>query len=102
MSKLVHVSLFLWDIYFKNINVKLNCCQNKNSLIWSFYINFLKLFFLTSFILVIKFVLCLLGIGGVGWCISDESDDFYEFTPEDYYRLMATKKEGKTYMHLQT
>ncbi|KAI5651135.1 hypothetical protein M9H77_37140 [Catharanthus roseus] len=30
---------------------------------------------------------------------ADESDDFYEFTPEDYYRLMATKKEDK---HLKT
>ncbi|MED6222402.1 Plant UBX domain-containing protein 1 [Stylosanthes scabra] len=25
----------------------------------------------------------------------DETDDFYEFTPEDYYRLLATKKEGE-------
>ncbi|EOA25150.1 hypothetical protein CARUB_v10018460mg [Capsella rubella] len=26
----------------------------------------------------------------------DESDDFYEFTPADYYRLLATKKEDKS------
>ncbi|XWS32678.1 hypothetical protein CRYUN_Cryun22dG0010500 [Craigia yunnanensis] len=26
---------------------------------------------------------------------TEESDDFYEFTAEDYYRLMATKKEDK-------
>ncbi|KAI4350565.1 hypothetical protein L6164_005012 [Bauhinia variegata] len=26
---------------------------------------------------------------------NEESDDFYEFTAEDYYRLMATKKEDK-------
>ncbi|XP_010514425.1 PREDICTED: plant UBX domain-containing protein 1 [Camelina sativa] len=26
----------------------------------------------------------------------DESDDFYEFTPQDYYRLLATKKEDKS------
>ncbi|KAL3526334.1 hypothetical protein ACH5RR_010990 [Cinchona calisaya] len=26
---------------------------------------------------------------------NDEPDDFYEFTAEDYYRLMATKKEDK-------
>ncbi|WCJ20332.1 plant UBX domain-containing protein 1 [Euphorbia peplus] len=25
----------------------------------------------------------------------DESDDFYEFTPEDYFRIMAPKKEDK-------
>ncbi|XWS44059.1 hypothetical protein CRYUN_Cryun15aG0012200 [Craigia yunnanensis] len=25
----------------------------------------------------------------------EESDDFYEFTAEDYYRVMATKKEDK-------
>lgn len=30
-----------------------------------------------------------------GGYISNESEDFYEFTPEDYYRLMATKKEAK-------
>lgn len=24
----------------------------------------------------------------------DEPDDFYEFTAEDYYRILATKKEG--------
>lgn len=27
--------------------------------------------------------------------VSEETDDFYEFTPEDYYRLLATKKEDK-------
>ncbi|CAL9248448.1 unnamed protein product [Arabidopsis halleri] len=27
---------------------------------------------------------------------ADESDDFYEFTPADYYRLLATKKEDKS------
>ncbi|KAL8097685.1 plant UBX domain-containing protein 1-like [Apium graveolens] len=26
---------------------------------------------------------------------SDEPDDFYEFTPEDYYRILATKKQDK-------
>ncbi|CAI9111509.1 OLC1v1011745C1 [Oldenlandia corymbosa var. corymbosa] len=26
---------------------------------------------------------------------NDETDDFYEFTAEDYYKLMATKKEDK-------
>ncbi|OAP05930.1 PUX1 [Arabidopsis thaliana] len=26
----------------------------------------------------------------------DESDDFYEFTPADFYRLLATKKEDKS------
>lgn len=26
--------------------------------------------------------------------ILEEPDDFYDFTAEDYYRLMATKKEG--------
>ncbi|KAL5984049.1 Plant UBX domain-containing protein 1 [Asimina triloba] len=26
---------------------------------------------------------------------SEEPDDFYEFTPEDYYRLLASKKEDK-------
>ncbi|WOH05038.1 hypothetical protein DCAR_0624450 [Daucus carota subsp. sativus] len=26
---------------------------------------------------------------------SDEQDDFYEFTPEDYYRILATKKQDK-------
>nr|XP_016454347.1 PREDICTED: plant UBX domain-containing protein 1-like [Nicotiana tabacum] len=31
--------------------------------------------------------------------VSDEPEDFYEFTPEDYYRLLATKKEDK---HLKT
>lgn len=25
---------------------------------------------------------------------SEESEDFYEFTAEDYYRVLATKKEG--------
>lgn len=30
---------------------------------------------------------------------SEEPDDFYEFKPEDYYRLLATKKEDK---HLKT
>lgn len=35
-----------------------------------------------------------LWLGGIGENISNESDDFYEFTPEDYYRLMNTKKEG--------
>lgn len=25
---------------------------------------------------------------------SEETDDFYEFTTEDYYRILATKKEG--------
>ncbi|GAA0139092.1 hypothetical protein LIER_00708 [Lithospermum erythrorhizon] len=30
---------------------------------------------------------------------SEEPDDFYDFTPEDYYRLLATKKEDK---HLKT
>ncbi|KAK6913026.1 UBX domain [Dillenia turbinata] len=25
----------------------------------------------------------------------EETDDFYDFTPEDYYRLLATKKEDK-------
>lgn len=30
---------------------------------------------------------------------TEESDDFYEFTAEDYYRIMATKKEDK---HLKT
>ena len=29
--------------------------------------------------------------------LSEEPDDFYEFTAEDYYRLMATKKEGMIY-----
>lgn len=24
----------------------------------------------------------------------EETDDFYEFTAEDYYRLLATKREG--------
>ncbi|KAH9743714.1 Plant UBX domain-containing protein 1 [Citrus sinensis] len=27
---------------------------------------------------------------------SDEPDDFYEFTAEDYYRILATKKEDTT------
>lgn len=27
----------------------------------------------------------------------DEPDDFYEFTPEDYYRILATKKQGNAY-----
>lgn len=27
--------------------------------------------------------------------MAEESDDFYEFTAEDYYRVIATKKEGK-------
>ena len=26
---------------------------------------------------------------------NEETDEFYEFTPEDYYRLMSTKKEDK-------
>ncbi|KAI9092543.1 hypothetical protein K1719_027671 [Acacia pycnantha] len=26
---------------------------------------------------------------------NQETDDFYEFTAEDYYRLLATKKEDK-------
>lgn len=26
---------------------------------------------------------------------SDEQDNFYEFTPEDYYRILATKKQDK-------
>uniref|UniRef100_A0A2P2KDP7 Plant UBX domain-containing protein 1 isoform X1 n=1 Tax=Rhizophora mucronata TaxID=61149 RepID=A0A2P2KDP7_RHIMU len=26
---------------------------------------------------------------------NEETDDFYEFTAEDYYRLMGTKKEDK-------
>ncbi|KAK4367393.1 hypothetical protein RND71_011185 [Anisodus tanguticus] len=26
--------------------------------------------------------------------VSEEPEDFYEFTPEDYYRLLGTKKEG--------
>ncbi|KAL6518757.1 Plant UBX domain-containing protein 1 [Orobanche hederae] len=30
---------------------------------------------------------------------AEETDDFYEFTPEDFYRLLATKKEDK---HLKT
>ncbi|GFP84956.1 tether containing ubx domain for glut4 [Phtheirospermum japonicum] len=30
---------------------------------------------------------------------AEEADDFYEFTPEDYYRILATKKEDK---HLKT
>ncbi|XP_060193342.1 plant UBX domain-containing protein 1 isoform X3 [Lycium barbarum] len=31
--------------------------------------------------------------------VSEEPEDFYEFTPEDYYRLLGTKKEEK---HLKT
>lgn len=27
---------------------------------------------------------------------SEEGDDFYEFTAEDYFRVLATKKEGNT------
>ncbi|KAL8151008.1 hypothetical protein V2J09_020816, partial [Rumex salicifolius] len=30
-----------------------------------------------------------------GTADTEESDDFYEFKPEDYYRLLATKKEDK-------
>jgi len=26
--------------------------------------------------------------------IIEETDDFYEFTAEDYYRILATKKQG--------
>lgn len=26
--------------------------------------------------------------------LADEQDDFYEFTREDYYRILATKKQG--------
>lgn len=29
--------------------------------------------------------------------LADEPDDFYEFTPEDYYRILATKKQGTAY-----
>lgn len=29
---------------------------------------------------------------------SEEPDDFFEFTAEDYFRILATKKEGNT-MH---
>lgn len=28
-------------------------------------------------------------------CMAEETDDFYEFTAEDYYRISASKKEGK-------
>lgn len=34
------------------------------------------------------------------WCLGEETDDFYEFTAEDYYRILATKKEGKFMMTL--
>lgn len=27
-------------------------------------------------------------------CLAEESEDFYEFTAEDYYRILGTKKEG--------
>lgn len=26
--------------------------------------------------------------------MAEETDDFYEFTAEDYYRVLGTKKEG--------
>lgn len=26
--------------------------------------------------------------------MAEETDDFYEFTAEDYYRILAAKKEG--------
>jgi len=30
----------------------------------------------------------------VGISKEEETDDYYEFTAEDYYKLLATKKEG--------
>lgn len=27
--------------------------------------------------------------------LAEEPDEFYEFTAEDYYRILATKKEGE-------
>lgn len=34
--------------------------------------------------------------------LAEEQDDFYEFTPEDYYRILATKKQGTAYYEFMT
>lgn len=33
------------------------------------------------------------------WTEEEEDNDFYDFTPDDYYRIMSIKKEGN--YHLQ-
>lgn len=39
------------------------------------------------------------GLSQSSSAVSEEPEDFYEFTPEDYYRLLGTKKEGKIHLY---
>lgn len=53
----------------------------------------IQLMFHSIFLTTFEIIECLIVLFSL---LSEEPDDFYDFTAEDYFRLMSTKKEGNT------